>query len=181
MLESMEIMVTKKMTAEQQQTYARYHDIFPFRIVEFINDIGIRVIATEMKNNISGSIAKTDNTFTIYVNDTHAPTRLRFTLAHELGHYFNDRKYLESNDQIQDLSKQAMSKVLYRKESPSIDVEMQKMDIEANKFAANILMPEEKFKELWNKEDTPEKVARFFGVSVEAVKIRASFLLGEIF
>lgn len=165
-------MITDKMNDDQKKIYGKYKNTFPFKIVEFINELGIKVIASDMSNNISGSITKMGETFTIYINNSHASTRLRFTLAHELGHYFNDREYLESNNQIQDLSKQA---------NPNIDCSMQKMDVEANKFAANLLMPEEKFKEIWNLKNTPEKVANFFGVTIEAVKIRASVLLGEIF
>lgn len=169
------------MDDDQKKIYGKYKNTFPFKIVEFINELGIKVIASYMSNNISGSITKMGETFTIHINNSHASTRLRFTLAHELGHYFNDREYLESNNQIQDLSKQATPKFLYRKASPNIDCSMQKMDVEANKFASEILMPEEKFIELWKYETSPEKVAKYFGVSVEGAKIRASVLLGEIF
>jgi Zn-dependent peptidase ImmA (M78 family) len=174
-------MITDKMSDSQKQIYDRYRNNFPFKIVEFINELGIKVIASDMPSNISGSISKTGESFTIYINNSHASTRLRFTLAHELGHYFNDQEYLQSNNHIRDLSKQATSKILYRKESPDIDYAMQKMDVEANKFAADLLTPQEIFKKIWNIEDTPEKVANYFGVSVEAVKIRASFLLDGIF
>jgi len=58
---------------------------------------------------------------------------------------------------------------------------MRAMDINANQFAAELLMPEKKFIEIWKKETISGQVAKFFGVSVEAVKIRASVLLGEIF
>lgn len=67
-------------------------------------------------------------------------------------------------------------------ESPTMTPEeMRKMDVEANRFAFELLMPEEKFIEIWNKETTPEQVAKFFGVSSDAAKIRAFVLLGEIF
>lgn len=65
--------------------------------------------------------------------------------------------------------------------SPKIDDEMRMMDIKANEFAFELLMPEDKFIEIWNKKTTPEEVAKFFGVTVDAVKIRAYSLLGEIF
>ena len=62
-----------------------------------------------------------------------------------------------------------------------IDHDMRARDINANQFAAELLMPEKKFIEIWQRKTTPEQVAKFFGVSVDAVKIRASVLLGEIF
>ena len=115
------VMITERMTDNQKDIYEKYKNTFPFKIVEFINELGIKVMASDMPNNISGSIAKMGETFTIYINNSHPSTRLRFTLAHELGHFFNDSDYLQSNNQIQDLSKQATPKFLYRKESPNID------------------------------------------------------------
>ncbi len=63
----------------------------------------------------------------------------------------------------------------------SNDRKMREMDVRANEFAMALLMPEDKFIEVWIHKTTPEQVAKFFNVSVDAVKIRASMLLGEIF
>lgn len=172
--------VTKCMDAHQQEIYNRYKDTFPFKIVEFINELGIRVIAAEIPYYISGAIRKEEDNYAVYINDSHFLTRQRFTLAHELGHFFYDKEYLDSNEII-DPSKQAQPKILFRKDIYPIDSKMQGMDIKANQFAAELLMPKEKFIEVWNRETSPEEVAKFFGVSVEATKIRASNLLGEIF
>ena len=172
--------VTGKMTEEQKSIYYKYRNKFPFKIVEFMNELGIRVTASGMPNGYSGGIRKEEDTYRVYINDSHAPARLMFTLAHELGHYFYDKDYLESYSEIIDLSKQSL-KIFFIKQTCVIDPKMRLMDINANQFAAELLMPENKFIKIWNKETTPEQVAKFFGVSVEAVKIRASVLLGEIF
>lgn len=172
--------ILKVMNEEQRNIYTKYKDEFPFKIVEFINDLGIHIFTSDMDNNISGSISKEDNRYIIYINDSHPPTRLKFTLAHELGHYFYDKDYLDRK-QIIDPSKQAISNILWRKNIKPIDQNMREKDIKANQFAAELLMPEIKFIEIWTQETSPEKVAKFFGVSLEATKIRASTLLGEIF
>lgn len=174
-------MIIEKMNAAQKEIYNKYKNEFPFKIVEFINELGIKVIAGKMDSTFSGAICKENSHYKIYINDSHAPTRLMFTLAHELGHFFNDKEYLDSNNEIIDPSKQAVRNFLYRKNSHPIDLKMRQMDIEANKFAAELLMPENEFIKRWSKETTPESVAKFFGVSVEAVKIRAFIVMGEIF
>lgn len=173
-------MITAEMDASQIEIYDTYKNIFPFKIVEFINELGIKVIAAEMPSYVSGAIRKEEDKYVIYINDSHSITRQRFTLAHELGHFFNDKNYLESNEIIDPL-KQSQHKILLRIDTLPIDPVMKEMDIKANQFAADILMPEEKFIEVWNKKTTPEEVAKFFKVSVEATKIRAFTLLGEIF
>ena len=62
----------------------------------------------------------------ISINSTDPPTRQRFTLAHELGHYFLHRKHI--GDGITDDG-------LYRSGLST------KQEMEANKLAASILMP----------------------------------------
>lgn len=93
-------MPTDKMTAEQQQIYNRYKDNFPFQIVEFITELGIDIFTSAgMSKEISGAICKEDEKYVIYINESHSVTRNRFTLAHELGHYFYDKEYLNKREQ----------------------------------------------------------------------------------
>jgi len=80
-----------------------------------------------------------------------------------------------------DFSKQTQRKAFFFKETPCLNQDMIERDKRANEFAFELLMPQEKFIEVWNKSISPEEVAKFFGVSTDAAKIRASVLLGEIF
>jgi Zn-dependent peptidase ImmA (M78 family) len=172
--------ITEKMDDSQKIIYQKYSNSYPFKIVEFINDLGVIVTAADMPSYISGAVRKEDNGYRIYFNDKNSSTRIRFTLAHELGHFFYDRDYLDSNEII-DPSKQSERNFLFRKEEFSNSPEMREMDTRANQFAASILMPENKFIEIWQSENSPLKVANFFKVSEAAVIIRASNLIGEIF
>ncbi len=165
--------ILEKMTESQKNIYNKYKDNFPFPIVEFINELKINIFTSDMSDNISGSICKEDKEYVIYINPSHPSTRLKFTLAHELGHFFYDKEYLDNNKQIIDYFKQSSNS--------HIDIEMRLKDIKANQFAAELLMPENIFIKKWIEKATPEKVAKFFGVSLEATKIRASSVLGEIF
>lgn len=172
--------IMKKMSEEQKEIYNKYKYEFPFKIVEFINELGIIVTKAQMPSYISGAIRKEKDVYRIYINDSHASTRLRFTLAHELGHYFCDRDYLNSNEII-DLSKSERDKTLFRKDIFDESPEMREMDINANRFAAELLMPEDEFMDQWIRETPIQKIAEFFKVSETAVMIRASNLTGEIF
>ncbi len=169
------------MTENENEVYKKYKDNYPFSLVNFANDIGIKVyLSDNLDYETSGLISKKDNQFSIIINNSHSSLRKRFTLAHELGHYFNDKDYLENKGEISDSTKQSTRKFLFRQSKPVIDREMVVMDNKANKFAAELLMPEDIFIEKWQEYNNPQQVANFFAVSVQAVNIRASKLLGEI-
>lgn len=53
-------------------------------------------------------------------------------------------------------------------------------EAEANKWASKLLMPEDKFKEAWEKYDTIEEVANVFNVSVSAAAVRGDKLLKQV-
>jgi Zn-dependent peptidase ImmA (M78 family) len=95
------------------------------------------------------------------VNKLHSPRRQRFTLAHELAHYvlhreeqdlFSDKQFFRSN-------------------------ETNWMEAQANKLAANLLMPEHTFRNhIENGVTGLDDLAEIFGASSSAVKIRAESL-----
>ena len=91
----------------------------------------------------------------IFINANDSVRRQFFTLAHEIGHII-------LHDQQQDY-------IDYRHNSIGNPKE-----VEANYFAANLLMPEHMFRTQWEKcrKDFPSLV-RFFGVSLSALTTRA--------
>lgn len=95
--------------------------------------------------------------FDILLPHYTSPLRDRFTVAHELGHYF-----LHSNQGEQPI-------VAYRKGSTRIEWE-------ANWFAAALLMPRDKFKAACAKIDNLAVIAAKFGVSTDAARVRRDAL-----
>jgi len=91
--------------------------------------------------------------FDILLPQYTSPKRDRFTVAHELGHYFLHA--LQGNVPI----------VAYRRGSTRIEWE-------ANWFAAALLMPEKEFCKEYEKTSDIGYVASVFGVSEEAAKVR---------
>jgi len=106
----------------------------------------------------SGSIfVHAPNDFDILLAQYTSPIRDRFTLAHEIGHY-----YLHSNQGDNPI-------VATRKGSTRIEWE-------ANWFAAELLMPRSEFQRIHRKLREWPAIACHFKVSVDAVKVRGSSL-----
>lgn len=109
-------------------------------------------------SNVSGFVDHTSKK--IYINKDEALVRQRFTLAHEIGHVV-----LHGGHAPVDFRQTMLSGVSDPKE------------IEANRFASDLLMDKvlfvHKFLEL--RQDVPA-IARYFGVSEDAARVRVQTL-----
>lgn len=97
----------------------------------------------------------------IAVNAKDSVERQRFTIAHEIGH-------IVLKHQI------SGSSVDYRRTLDGNSTSSK--EIEANKFAAELLMPAEDFLRAFFNALTDDQLAEKFGVSKSAVQVRKSFL-----
>lgn len=117
----------------------------------------------------SGSILIDKNAkFEIFISPFTSIERDRFTIAHELGHLF--LHYPKVRESMED-------NTIFRA-TRYVDQTNQKQQIaerEANWFAASLLMPEEHFKEIYNKHGEKQTEVEF-NVSSSAVRIRAKSL-----
>lgn len=83
----------------------------------------------------------------------------RFTLAHELAHWVYDA---ENPDQLAlDLNAQPAEVYCYHRESPGLSETLRIREVNANKFAANLLLPED----LVRREDIEEVLGDFRGTA----------------
>ncbi len=112
----------------------------PWVDVEAIaNQHGIEVTRDDLGNDISGLlITKTGKTVIGVNNQGHGENRQRFTIAHELGHFFLGHH--REKGMFVDQSRHQFSLFL-RNERSSEGTNQQ--EIEANAFAAALLMPEQ--------------------------------------
>lgn len=125
---------------------------------------------------ISGAIMhNADNdSFTILLNQSEIPERQYFTTAHEIGHLYLHRDYIiaqKDNGLIDPID--GFDGVMFRK--ATITIEDQKKEREANNFAAELIMPEDKLREAFDITDarmSVEYYANMFRVSVSAMAIR---------
>lgn len=163
--------------------YINYKDEIPFDIVKFARELGLNLFASKkFTNDQSGQIVydSISKNYSIYINENHSLNRKVFTLAHEVGHFFCDKDYLEKNKIILEDANMANMNFLNRTANVE-DSALIKREVRANKFAAEILIPTNKFIEIYFKTSgNLEEIAKKFRVSIDAVRIRASNVLGVI-
>jgi len=112
--------------------------------------------------------------FFIFIEKNDIPTRKRFTMAHELGHYFlHGEKIKESYKAFVDTPN---TYTLFKKNDIDVDECDKPMEAEANFFAAELLMPEDVVKEAYKKVKNPEILSEIFMVSLQSMKYRLSNL-----
>ncbi|HLY91006.1 MAG TPA: ImmA/IrrE family metallo-endopeptidase [Acetobacteraceae bacterium] len=142
----------------------------PVPVENMVTERGIELRYGDLED-VSGLLVRDADGVTIGVNSTHSPVRQRFTIAHEFGHFLLHEGILEHVDRGY--------RVNYRSalSSEATDVE----EIEANFFAASILMPrsylDARSAVLAVDDDTQVKaLAQEFHVSQHAMSLRLANL-----
>lgn len=104
-----------------------------------------------------------DERYKISVNKAHPKTRQNFSMAHEYAHYQLHRSKIDDMPHGE--------KIMHRNEKRN------PIESEANRFAADILMPEEAFKQVVRaRNGNIIQIATDFNVSPLAVQYRAKTL-----
>lgn len=126
---------------------------------------GIQVYRGDFKDpNVSGIIEKSAEITKIFVNQQDGRTRQRFTIAHELGHLF--LHFRDVNGDFADTIGED-SVVMFR------DTEHHgPKEVEANQFAATLLMPKFLIAEYWKRGLSIQGMAELFDVSPSAMEYR---------
>ena len=153
----------KSLSDEQRGLLEKYHLEFPVKLGSIAKELGLVVKVRTLEAGISGKILGKDSGYEIQINKHEIKERQRFTLAHEISHYLLHKDLI--GDGISD-------SVLYR--SALSDSK----EAEANRLAADLLMPVNVVNQLINKYlELPdvqryERVAKELGVSATALNIR---------
>ena len=143
----------------------------PIDPVRLANRLGVRVNNAKFSDDSwAAMLAKSGDTTRIFVEQSDQPYRKRFSIAHELGHHFlhlfEDGEFVDKRvDMFRDREPAhgPMSKQRLR-------------EVEANWFAAALLMPVEFVRAEWEKNPNIQKMSRVFNVSEEAMGYRLDAL-----
>jgi Zn-dependent peptidase ImmA (M78 family) len=164
--------------SELAERYARKYNpgsIAPFpheNIVAAHPDLEIYFTDLE-DDKVAGVTLFGKGKYTILINITKPEVRQHFALGHELGHYFLHKDFLRAEKGIVDSESWPGDPTLqYQAEDSTI----LRMDQEANRFAASLLMPEDLLGRAWRAFDSIVECARIFKVPVVAVSVRITEL-----
>jgi Zn-dependent peptidase ImmA (M78 family) len=153
----------------------------PVDVESVARHLGAVISKTPAEDEISGFLLRNaDGSALIGVNALHHPNRQRFTVAHEIGHL-----ELHKHDQVH------VDRSVIRLRSTASSKGEDAEEIEANRFAAELLMPEgfliKDFLDLGltdlNDEKQMLQLARRYQVSVQAMTNRLAsigFISGSV-
>lgn len=138
----------------------------PVDIVGAIRALGIMYREEPMREDQSGYFQNRGSFYVIGVNKNESEQRKRFTAAHELGHYVLHRDLLREGQHFDRLfvGKNGGARS-YGPITPYHEVQ-------ANKFAADVLMPADLVKSAYRRTQDLNETARLFAVSPSAMRIR---------
>lgn len=139
-------------------------DTIPVNVEKVAKALGLRVFSTNLPDKVSGMLLRdksyeSPSGFVIFVEKNEPAVRQRFTAAHELGHFVLHKDSV--GDKVTD-------NYLLRSDGMS-----NRQEVEANQFAADLLMPMDQVtKAMGDGITTPKELARRFDVSEVAMSIR---------
>lgn len=145
-------------------------DTAPVSVEDIAAQLDVQIVHEKLDATISGLLLREGQARLIAVNNQHHPRRRRFTIAHELGHLLLHKGQYIVDSTVRVNLRDALS-------SMATDQE----EIEANAFAAELLMPASLIKQALGAMRVPEsrsparltsQLAEAFGVSTEAMGYR---------
>lgn len=130
---------------------------FPVDPVAIAEDLGIEVIVGELREGTSGAIIAEGDDIEILISESEPLGRQTFTCAHEIGHFQERRRVRDPDYSFEDLRKPGRYDL---------------HEFYADEFAGNLLMPEDRFLEVYRISDDERTLMDYFAVSRPAVQKR---------
>lgn len=159
------------MENSEMEIVARFMQTAPVDIEAIFSGLGVEFEKVWM-DDASGAISRNGDRFVVSVNALESDNRQRFTAAHELAHYLFHRDLMGDGERMH-----RHVDSLYGNGSPSGDVIFKREhEIQANRVAAQIVMPTKLVKEKFAKTPDAGALASDFGVSKAAMEIRLKTL-----
>lgn len=155
-------MIRSRAAREKAKSIVQMYNIdqAPIDVNNIAEKLGFTVLPFDFPETISAVIKIKDSKKVIGVNKKHAPTRQRFSVAHELGHYLSGHEDHDSENTFIDREKKYLNK-------------SHRMEEEADEFAAELLMPEEMLKkDFASGERDPKHLSNKYNVSEQAMIIQ---------
>ena len=169
----------RRLIARRVRALLQEHEVTapPVPVERIARGLSVQLRFSPLDQELSGMVFVKDDTPIIGVNAIHHPNRQRFTIAHECGHLILHRAQVTKEVHVD-----KGFPMLMRDTAAAAGVN--EMEIEANLFAAELLMPESLLTEALGNapfdiddDATVSALARRFRVSLSAMQFR----LGNLF
>jgi Zn-dependent peptidase ImmA (M78 family) len=152
-------------------------DKLPIDLNAIASTLGLRILHAELPDDVSGLLVTGPGGNFIVVQESDHPNRQRFTLGHEIGHHFLKHQFAPGEHVHVDRGHYVSQR------SPRSSTGLDAKEIEANQFAAALLMPSRLVRKEVLKLGTAHlldhhisSLAETFGVSEQAMTIRLTSL-----
>lgn len=145
---------------------------YPVDPVAIARSAGIEVYSSQLGVDTWGMLVGGDNSVTMYLDKDQPLNRMRFSAAHELGHYMT---HTASDERLADYVKVIPAgKGYVDKRSDAGRGNL--FEVIANEYAGALLMPEQELRRMAKADDSNISIARAFRVSVDAVAYKRKIL-----
>lgn len=142
--------------------------MIPVPLERVAKHLGVSLTYEPFQGELSGMIAKNGSSVIIGINSLQSMNRQRFTLAHEIGHYI-----------LHDFDMHVDRSFVVRNRDTKSAMAIDHEEIEANRFAAELLMPKDFLEADLDKYDIDiedeaaiKQMADRYGVSLQAMTLR---------
>lgn len=152
---------------------SRRMETAPVDLKAIFSDLGIEYQELWMDDGASGSITRNGDSFTVAVNALESMNRQRFTAAHELAHYLLHRDLMQIDG---DRMHRHTDRLYGAPEDNPASPFTRQHEIQANRLAAQIVMPAPLVREKFAECQDAGQLATAFGVSKAAMEIRLKTL-----
>jgi Zn-dependent peptidase ImmA (M78 family) len=167
----MSVMAVRRLALRLTERYAAEGP--PIDVGRIAAELGLEVVCADLGAGVSGLLVASSQGAQICVNETDHPKRRRFTIAHEVGHHVLRHQFTPGEHVHVDRGN------FISQRSPRSAAGVDRKEIEANQFAAHLLMPDdlvrrhvESLGSLSLVDWQVAKLAEKFDVSEQAMTIR---------
>jgi Zn-dependent peptidase ImmA (M78 family) len=149
----------------------------PIKVESLARRLGLAIVQADLDDGVSGVLVRDGSDTYICVRRRDPRIRRRFTVAHEIGHFVLEHQFAASRHVHVDRERQVLQR------GPAASTGLDPLEVEANQFAAELLMPADWVRtEVSALGDPPlsdrdvETLAKGFDVSVQAMLHRLDSL-----
>jgi Zn-dependent peptidase ImmA (M78 family) len=121
--------------AAESLAHQHSHDSYPIDVKSIATALGLKILYEELPEEVSGLLVTGPSGNFIIVQKSDSEHRKRFTIAHEIAHFSLGHRFVKGEHVHVDRGHYVSQR------SPRSSTGLDPKEVEANQFAASLLMP----------------------------------------